>query len=93
MIDFSGYTAKAIEQVMLSQVSENIDTREGSMVQTAVGPVAWYLEGLYLLLSQMQDNAYADTAVGDFLDLITRERNIFRVTSELCCFFRYRNFS
>lgn len=79
MIDFSGYTAKAIEQAMLSQVSENIDTREGSMVQTAVGPVAWYLEGLYLLLSQMQDNAYADTAVGDFLDLITRERNIFRI--------------
>lgn len=79
MIDFSGYTAKAIEQAMLSQVSENIDTREGSMIQTAVGPVAWYLEGLYLLLSQMQDNAYADTAVGDFLDLITRERNIFRI--------------
>lgn len=79
MIDFSGYTAKAIEQAMLSQVSGNIDTREGSMVQTAVGPVAWYLEGLYLLLSQMQDNAYADKAVGDFLDLITRERNIFRI--------------
>jgi uncharacterized phage protein gp47/JayE len=81
VIDFSGYTAKYIEQQMLNQVSDTIDTREGSMIQTAVGPVAWYLEGLYLLLSQMQDNAYADTAVGGFLDLITQERNIFRTSA------------
>ena len=37
MIDFSGYTAKSIERDMLSQVRQTIDTREGSMVQTAVG--------------------------------------------------------
>jgi uncharacterized phage protein gp47/JayE len=78
MIDLSGYTAKSIERAMLSQVPDNIDTREGSMIQTAVGPVAWYLEGLYLLLKQMQENAYADTAVGQFLDLIVQERGLRR---------------
>jgi len=78
MIDFSGYTAKAIEKEMLSRVPENIDTREGSMVQTAVGPAAWYLEGVYMLLARMQDNAYAETAVGEFLDLIVRERGLTR---------------
>lgn len=78
MIDFSGYTAKSIERDMLSQVSKTIDTREGSMVQTAVGPAAWYLEGVYMLLAKMQDNAYAETAVGESLDLIVRERGIVR---------------
>ena len=49
MIDFGQYMAKAIEKEMLKQVPSDIDTREGSMIQTAVGPAAWYLEGLYLL--------------------------------------------
>ena len=56
MIDFSKYTAKSIERDMLSQVPADIDTREGSMIQTAVGPAAWYLEGTYMLLGKMQDN-------------------------------------
>jgi Uncharacterized homolog of phage Mu protein gp47 len=78
MIDFSGYTAKTIERAMLGQVPKTIDTREGSMVQTAIGPVAWYLEGLYLDLEKVQNNAYADTAVGGALDLIVQERGIAR---------------
>lgn len=78
MIDFSAYTAKGIERDMLMQVPKEIDTREGSMVQTAIGPVAWYLEGLYLLLEKMQGNSYADTATGDALDLIVQERGIAR---------------
>lgn len=78
MIDFSGYTAKFIESEMLSQVPENIDTREGSMIQTAIGPAAWYLEGVYMLLAKLQDNAYAETAVGESLDMIVRERGLVR---------------
>lgn len=78
MIDFSGYTAKAIEREMLAQVRADLDTREGSMIQTAIGPAAWYLEGLYMLLGQMQDNAYAETAVGESLDRIVWERGLER---------------
>lgn len=78
MIDFSGYTAKSIERAMLSRVPANLDTREGSILQTAVGPVAWYLEGLYMMLKQMQENAYADTAVGSFLDLVVQGRGLKR---------------
>ena len=40
MIDFSGYTRAAIQKEMLEQVPAGIDTREGSMIQTAVGPAA-----------------------------------------------------
>ena len=78
MIDFSQYTKAYIEQEMLQQVDPDIDTREGSMVQTAVAPGAWWLEGMYLALDQVQENAYAQTAVGSYLDLITAERGITR---------------
>lgn len=78
MIDFSEYTKEYIEEEMLDQVDEDIDTREGSMVQTAVAPGAWFLEGLYLTLSQLQDNAYSQTAVGQYLDYITEGRGIYR---------------
>ena len=78
MIDFSGYTKEAIEADMLAQVDPNIDTREGSMVQTAIAPGAWFLEGMYLTLEKVQENAYAQTAVGNSLDLITQARGITR---------------
>ena len=78
MIDFSEYTREYIQEQMLDQVDEDIDTREGSMVQTAVGPGAWFLEGLYMTLAQMQDNSYSQTAVGEYLDYITEGRGIVR---------------
>lgn len=78
MIDFSGYTYAAILKQMLGQVPKSIDTRQGSMIQTALGPAAWYLEGVYMLLNQLQQNAYADTAVGQALEYICAERGISR---------------
>ena len=78
MIDFSAFTKEYIEQQMLAQVDPDIDTREGSMVQTAVAPGAWFLEGLYLELEKLQQNSNAETAVGSYLDLITETRGIVR---------------
>lgn len=78
MIDFSGYTKATIEIDMLGEVDPNLDTREGSMIQTAIAPGAWALEGLYIILSQVQQNAFAQTAVGQYLDYITAGRGIFR---------------
>ena len=78
MIDFSGYTREAIQREILSKVPKTIDTREGSIIQTAVGPIAWYLEGIFMLLNQVQQSAFANTAVGEALEYITAERNIHR---------------
>ena len=78
MIDFSRYTREAIQKEMLDQVDPSIDTREGSMIQTAIGPAAWYLEGIYMILKQIQDNAYPATAVGDSLDKIVQTRGLTR---------------
>lgn len=81
MIDFSNKTYGNILSRQLKRVPDTIDKREGSMIQTALGPESWYLEGLYLDLDSVQKNAYAETAGGIFLDLLVAERGIERKTS------------
>jgi uncharacterized phage protein gp47/JayE len=78
MIDFSNYTAKNIESAMLEQIDDSFDKREGSLIQTAEGPVAWWLEGMYLTLNQIQRNASPFYAVGDSLDDLTALRGVTR---------------
>ena len=78
MLDFSDFTTQNILSDMLTQVDDSFDTGEGSIIATALGPAAWYLEGLYEELTQVQENAYAPTAVGESLDLITEGRGIIR---------------
>ena len=66
MIDFSsGYSYAEILQQMLGQVDDRLDKREGSLIQTALGPGAWYLEGLALALQQIQGEAFVDSATGE----------------------------
>ena len=67
MIDFSNKTYTNILNAQLNRVPDTIDKREGSMIQTALGPESWYIEGLYLDLDSVQKNAYAETAGGDWL--------------------------
>lgn len=79
MIDFStGYSYMEILDAMLGEVSDTLDKREGSLIQTALGPLAWYLEGLALTLAQVQRAAYAETAEGEDLDLLAATRGLTR---------------
>lgn len=78
MIDFSNKTYANILAAQLNRVPDTIDKREGSMVQTALGPESWYLEGLYLDLDSVQKNAYAETAGGAWLDMLVAERGLER---------------
>lgn len=79
MIDFSnGYSYADILADMLGQVDDSLDKREGSLIQTALGPGAWYMEGLVLLLAQIQSGAYAQTATGTDLDMLAATRGLTR---------------
>lgn len=78
MIDFSNKIYANILAAQLNRVPDTIDKREGSMIQTALGPESWYLEGLYLDLDSVQKNAYAETAGGDWLNMLVAERGIER---------------
>ena len=82
MIDFSsGYSYAEILQQMLDQVDDRLDKREGSLIQTALGPGAWYLEGLALVLSQIQQGAYVATASGQDLDYLVANRGLTRTAA------------
>ena len=59
-------------------MDSGLDKREGSLIQTALGPLAWYLEGLALTLSNIQKAAYAETAEGSDLDMLAATRGITR---------------
>ena len=70
MIDFSSKTYAAILAAMLADVPDSYDKRDTSPIQTALGPAAYQLEGMYMILDQMQNQAFIETAVGSDLDLI-----------------------
>lgn len=79
MIDFStGYSYEDILQEMLDKVPDSLDKREGSLIQTALGAPAWYLEGLFLTLASMQAAASVMTASGQDLDYLVANRGITR---------------
>jgi uncharacterized phage protein gp47/JayE len=78
MIDFSDKTYANLLNSQLMRVPETVDKRETSLISTALGPASWAIEGIYLILSQLQQNGSAMTAVGDALDLKVAERGITR---------------
>lgn len=70
MIDFSQDTYRNLLDQMLRRVPDVYDKREGSFIQTALGPAAYVLEGFYLSLDQVQRQAFIQTAVGSSLDML-----------------------
>lgn len=82
MIDFSnGYSYAEILRQMLAQVDDSLDKRQGSLIYTALAPGAWYLEGLILLLSQIQNQSSVLTASGQSLDYLVVNRGITRTAA------------
>lgn len=70
MIDFSGQTYQAILKAQLDRVTDTIDKREGSIIQTALGPESYALEEFYMVLDQVQQSGFVQTAVGQSLDYL-----------------------
>lgn len=78
MIDFSEKTYANILASQMSRVPDYLDKREGSIIQTALGPESWYLEGIYLDMKRLQDNVYVETAGGESIENIAKSYNITR---------------
>lgn len=68
MIDFSGKTYAQILADMLGRIPNTYDKRDTSPIPTALGPAAYAIEGVYLVLDQLQRSAYIQTAAGQSLD-------------------------
>lgn len=66
---------------MLDQVRSEypeIDTREGSLIYTAIAPCAIELAIMYTELDRVMDEAFADTASIEYLERRTSERGIYQ---------------
>lgn len=71
LLDFTQDTYQNILRQMLDNVPNDLDKREGSMIQTALGPAAYALEAFYLSLNQVQLSAFIQTSTGQGLDYLS----------------------
>lgn len=76
-------TYEVILQRLINSVNEwarergvNIDTREGSLIRTAIAPAAVELVLMYIALDTVLDESFADTATWKSLVRIVAERGI-----------------
>ena len=70
MTDLTGNTYQNLLKAMLALVPDTFDKREGSFIQTALGPAAYALEDFYITLNNVQSAGYIQTAVGSSLDML-----------------------
>ncbi|MDP4153687.1 MAG: baseplate J/gp47 family protein, partial [Bacillota bacterium] len=76
---YEDVTFESILKRMLSNVKEqdsNIDTREGSVIYSALAPAAVELQNMYIELDSIMDETFADTASRDYLIRRCAERGI-----------------
>ena len=79
MLDLTNHTMTALLQEMLLRVTEEVNKRDGSLIKTALSACAWVIEGLYIELIEVQQQAYGTTATGEYLDLKAAERGVYRL--------------
>lgn len=78
MIDLTDNTYRNLLQTMLSRVPNTFDKREGSFLQTALGPAAYALAEFYIALNNVQRSGFVQTSVGSSLDLLAAVGGISR---------------
>jgi uncharacterized phage protein gp47/JayE len=80
---FEDITYETILRRMIDKVEEwarehktTVDTREGSLIRTALSPAAVELQQMYISLDEILNESFADTATRNFLIRICAERGI-----------------
>lgn len=81
MIDFRNCTYQNILAAMLARIPNSYDKRDTSPIQTALGPAAYQIEGVYIALNMMQNQAFIGTAMGQDLDSLAAIGGISRLAA------------
>lgn len=76
---FEDRTEKTILEEMLVSITENVDTRQGSIIYDALAPCAIRLAEAYASLDLVLQAAFTDTAPEEFLERKAFDFGIFRV--------------
>lgn len=74
---FEEYDYDTLLDRMLSNVSDDLDKREGSIIYDAVAPVALELANFYIALDMVMDEVFADSASYYYLIKRAAERGIY----------------
>lgn len=69
-------TQEAIQSRTLARISDSLDKREGSLIQTAVAPTSVELAQMYVALEGAMNEAFADTATREYLIRRAAERGL-----------------
>lgn len=73
-----------ILEQLLSKVTVNVSTEEGSLVYAALSPLAYELEKLYIEFDTMLSQTFAQTADYDYLEMRAAERGLTPITATYC---------
>lgn len=69
---------KEILKSMLEKVADEYDKTDGGLFFDNLSPVSFALEEAYKVIQEKFNNTFADTAVGEYLDLIVKETGLER---------------
>lgn len=81
IIDYSAYTPaqlQAAQLLLVAATNPNLDIREGSLIQTALGPESQTVGAAYTNMQAIEAGAFALTATGTQLDLKAAEAGMER---------------
>ncbi|MBP3037994.1 baseplate J/gp47 family protein [Bacillaceae bacterium Marseille-Q3522] len=72
------YTFDYLMESALSQVPEDIDIREGSIIYDSLAPACYQLADFYMQLKNLLLDTFPQTAIGEYLDLKVAEHGLTR---------------
>lgn len=73
---FENYTYEELLANMLSEVPTTVDKREGSIIFDTLSPAALELAKAYMGMDSVLNNAFAETAIREYLIRIAKERGL-----------------
>lgn len=73
---FENYTYEELLAAMLSEVPTDVDKREGSIIFDTLSPAALELAKVYMGMDSVLNNAFAETAIREYLIKIAKERGL-----------------
>lgn len=81
---YENMTYEYLMEQLLSRVPTDVSTSEGSVVYSALSPLAYELERAYIEMDVLLKETFADTADYDYLELRAKERGLTPIAATYC---------
>lgn len=81
---YESMTYEHLMEQLLSNVPTDVSTSEGSVVYSALSPLAYELERAYIEMDVLLKQTYADTSDYDYLELRAKERGLTPIQATYC---------